>query len=70
MEALGMILITLLALFMLQQKSGGVTVIPVLGALAIGAQKLLPALQQTYNAINGIKGSTYMLKDGVKHWNQ
>ncbi len=63
MEALGMILITLLALFMLQQKSGGVTVIPVLGALAIGAQKLLPALQQTYNAINGIKGSTYMLND-------
>jgi ABC-type multidrug transport system fused ATPase/permease subunit len=65
MEALGMILITLLALFMLQQKSGGVTVIPVLGALAIGAQKLLPALQQSYGAINGIKGSRYMLKDVI-----
>jgi len=63
MEAIGMILIAILAYYMLQQKSGGLTVIPVLGALAIGAQKLLPALQQSYNAINGIKGSTYILND-------
>ena len=65
MEAIGMVLIALLAYYMLQQKSGGVNVIPVLGALAIGAQKLLPALQQSYGAINGIKGSRYMLKDVI-----
>jgi len=65
MEAIGMILIAILAYFMLQQKNGGITIIPVLGALAIGAQKLLPALQQSYNAINGIKGSTYILNDVI-----
>jgi len=65
MEAIGMILIAILAYFMLQQKNGGIAIIPVLGALAIGAQKLLPALQQSYNAINGIKGSTYILNDVI-----
>jgi ATP-binding cassette subfamily B protein len=47
MEALGMVLITILAYSMNQQVGGIATALPVLGALALGAQRLLPALQQT-----------------------
>ena len=36
-----------LGLLVLQQGAGG-AVIPLLGALALGAQRLLPALQQVY----------------------
>jgi ABC-type multidrug transport system fused ATPase/permease subunit len=50
MEATGMILIAALA-YGLSRQSGGISAaIPVLGALALGAQRLLPALQQAYGA--------------------
>jgi ATP-binding cassette, subfamily B, bacterial PglK len=50
MEALGMVLIAALA-YSLSRSAGGVaTALPVLGTLALGAQRLLPALQQGYNA--------------------
>ena len=50
MEALGMALIATLA-YSLSHKVGGVAAaLPVLGALALGAQRLLPALQQSYNS--------------------
>jgi ATP-binding cassette, subfamily B, bacterial PglK len=57
MEAIGMTLIAGLAYVMTQQEGGMVTAIPVLGALALGTQKLLPALQQAYRAYSTIKGS-------------
>jgi ABC-type multidrug transport system fused ATPase/permease subunit len=48
---------------MTQQEGGMVTAIPVLGALALGAQRLLPALQQAYGAYSTIKGSISSFKD-------
>lgn len=47
-EALGMALIALLAYGLSQQNGGLGDALPMLGALALGAQRLLPALQQTY----------------------
>ena len=59
-EALGMVLIAGLA-YVLAAASGATgvadNVIPVLGALALGAQRLLPVLQQIYNAYISIKGN-------------
>lgn len=50
MEAIGMVLIAGLA-YGLSRKSGGVaTALPLLGALALGAQRIIPALQQIYAA--------------------
>jgi ATP-binding cassette, subfamily B, bacterial PglK len=63
MEAIGMTLIAGLAYVMTQQEGGMVTAIPILGALALGAQRLLPALQQAYGAYSTIKGSNSSLKD-------
>lgn len=57
MESLGMVLIAALA-FGISRAAGGVAAaLPVLGALALGAQRLLPVLQQGYSAWATIVGS-------------
>jgi ATP-binding cassette, subfamily B, bacterial PglK len=63
MEAIGMTLIAGLAFVMTQQENGMVAAIPILGALALGAQRLLPALQQAYSAYSTIKGSNSSFED-------
>ena len=49
MEALGMVVIAALA-YVLSQQDGITDAFPVLGLLALGAQRLLPSLQQIYYA--------------------
>jgi len=62
-EALGMTLIAGLAFVLAQKQGGMVAAIPVLGALALGAQKLLPVLQQAYGSYSSIKGSKISFED-------
>lgn len=57
MESLGMVLIAVLAYSLSKQNDSISTVIPILGVFALGAQRLLPALQQAYNAWATIRGS-------------
>ena len=47
-EAAGMVLIAFLALFLMSRSGGLATAVPVLGALALGAQRLLPLMQLAY----------------------
>ena len=63
MEALGMLFIALLAYSMAQQAGGVAKAIPVLGALALGAQRLLPVLQQAYGAWSQMRGNQASLQD-------
>lgn len=63
MEALGMLLIAVLAYFLAQQPDGIATAIPVLGGLALSAQRLLPVLQQAYSSWSSINGSRGSLID-------
>ena len=63
MEAFGMVLIAALAYTLSSQAGGISTALPVLGALALGAQRLLPALQQIYSAWANIVGSHASLAD-------
>lgn len=49
LEALSMVSIGLLGAFLVMQRGSGVAAIPLLGALALGSQRLLPALQQIYS---------------------
>jgi ATP-binding cassette subfamily B protein len=49
-EALGMIAIALLAVILAARAGGIVPALPLLGALALGAQRLLPLFQQVYHS--------------------
>ncbi len=60
-EAFGMLFIALLAYELSKQGSGFANVIPFLGALAMGAQRLLPVLQQAYSSWSGIRGGQISL---------
>ncbi len=66
MEALGMMVIAALAYSLAQQADGVTKAIPVLGALALGAQRLLPVLQQAYGAWSGIQGGQASLQDALE----
>lgn len=64
-EALGMVLIAVLA-FSLSDRSDGIAgAIPVLGALALGAQRLLPVLQQAYSSWTSMRGGQASLSDAL-----
>lgn len=67
-EALGMILIAGLAYFLHATHGAGgglANTIPILGALALGAQRLLPLLQQIYSAYISIKGNQASTQDAL-----
>ena len=66
MEALGMLLIAVLAYSLARQTDGIAKAIPILGALALGAQRLLPVLQQAYTAWASVSGSQVSLQDALE----
>lgn len=66
MEAVGMALIAALAYALSGQAGGVSTALPILGTLALGAQRLLPALQQSYSAWASIAGSHAGLADTLE----
>ena len=65
-EALGMMLIALLAYVLARQPDGIAKAIPVLGALALGAQRLLPVLQLAYGSWSSIQGGQAGLQDTLE----
>lgn len=64
-ESLGMILITSLAFFLSKEEGDLMGTLPLLGALAIGTQRMLPMLQQAYNSWSLIRGSQCILQDAL-----
>ena len=64
-EAMGMILIAMLAYFLSLQSGGLAQSLPLLGAMALGAQRLLPAMQQIYGAWAEIQGKQVALYDAL-----
>ena len=65
MEALGMVLIAIFA-YIITQQGDISAAIPVLGTLALGAQRILPALQQMYGAYSKFKGARSSVEDVIK----
>ncbi len=64
-ESIGMSLIAVLAYFLSQREGGMNVAIPILGALALGAQRMLPAFQQIYSSIATIKGVEASFNDVI-----
>lgn len=65
-ETIGIILIAVLAFYLRIQVGGVGTALPILGALVIGFQRLLPALQQMYNSWVSIVGNNRQLADIIR----
>jgi ABC-type multidrug transport system fused ATPase/permease subunit len=66
MEALGMVLISFIAYSLALKTDGISSAIPILGALALGALRLLPVLQQAYGAWTSIQGGQVSLQDTIE----
>ncbi|CAM8624636.1 MdlB ABC-type multidrug transport system, ATPase and permease components [Burkholderiales bacterium] len=62
-EALGISLIAALAYMLASGEGGGAAAIPLLGTLAIGAQRLLPVMQQLYGSWSAFRGDQASLLD-------
>jgi ATP-binding cassette, subfamily B, bacterial PglK len=64
METFGVILIILLAYMLSTQSAKSFSdAVPILGALALGAQRLLPVMQLFYNSWGNVKGTHFVLKE-------
>lgn len=66
MESAGMVLIALIALGFSRGETGVAGIIPMLAALALGMQRLLPALQQLYQSWSTIQGAQGSLRETIK----
>jgi ABC-type multidrug transport system fused ATPase/permease subunit len=65
MEAIGMVMIAFLAYILSLGKGGINEAIPTLGVLAVGAQRMMPSLQQVYSAWTNIIGNQASLSDAI-----
>jgi len=66
LEPLGMILIAVLAYVLTANSEGVARAIPVLGAIALGAQRLLPLLQQAYASWSDTMGGLASLSEALE----
>lgn len=69
-EALGMILIVVIAYRLATEPGGLDSALPLLGALALGAQRLLPVAQQAYNGWVQIRGAQPAIADCLTYLDQ
>ncbi len=65
-EAFAMILIVAIAYMLAKQPEDVEKAIPVLGIMALGAQRLLPLMQQAYQAWSSIQGGQASLRDTLR----
>jgi ATP-binding cassette subfamily B protein len=63
METLGMVVIAILAFYLTKQAGSIQKVLPILGAIGVGSQRILPAIQQIYNSWVSISGNYHQLTD-------
>jgi ATP-binding cassette subfamily B protein len=62
-EALGIVLIAFLAYFLMTHTNETLSIVPLLGVLALASQRLLPLVQQLYAGWASIMGGKNSLKD-------
>ena len=70
MESVGMFLIGILVVGITLWKGSAIEIIPVLGVLALGSQRLLPLMQQIYGNWSFIKSNHVVILDTLDLLNQ
>jgi ABC-type multidrug transport system fused ATPase/permease subunit len=63
MEMTGILMVIIFAYIMSRDNANFQTIIPTLGALVFGAQKLLPTFQQLYSSFSAMRGARESFKD-------
>ena len=66
LEAFGMILIAGISYFLFIQNNNTTTALSIMAAFALGAQRLLPAMQLCYSSITDIRGNIYAVIEVLK----
>lgn len=69
-EALGLAMIAVMAYFLANRSGGLGSAIPVIGTLALAAQRMLPLLQQSYASWSSIRGGQAGLADALEFLDQ
>lgn len=62
-ESIGLAIILLLTLVLADREGGLIAALPLLGALALGAQRLLPLIQQIYQSWSAASGNSRVIDD-------
>jgi len=62
-EAFGIVMMALLVLYFFIESSGVIGVLPILGAMALGAQRMLPILQLIYASVTSLRAGFSSLTD-------
>ena len=70
LEAFGLVIISLWGGFLVNSGGSSEQLFPLLGALALGAQRLLPALQQIYNGWSTLNANSAAIADVLEILNQ
>jgi ABC-type multidrug transport system fused ATPase/permease subunit len=65
-ESAGIIIIAALALLLSGREGGLIAALPILGALALGAQRLLPLVHQLYHGWSIVASNRYVIDDIVR----
>lgn len=69
-EAIGIVVIAVIAYSLATRPGGLIAVIPLMGTLALGAQRTLPLLQQSYSSWALVQGSRESLRDALAFLDQ
>ncbi len=69
MESLAIILISFLAYFLTLESDNINNIVPILGAMALGGQRLLPLFQRAYMSWSSVKGYADSLSDVIDFLN-
>lgn len=62
-ETLAVIVVAALAYYLQSKQGESAFLMPKLGALALGAQRMLPSMQQTYSAWAGVRSASTQLRE-------
>ena len=70
LEGCGLILLGILSFTFSIQNNSNANIIPILGAIALGAQRLIPALQQVCSCWANIKSNIFSIENVLKRLKQ
>lgn len=63
MEAIGMVVIAFFSYYLAQNSDSFVSVVPILGTIALAAQRMLPVIQLAYGSWANIQSGSYSMED-------